>query len=69
MGNMFDRLNGGAAKKWANPGLDNLGPTQHEMARANQRETLRLAKEGKLGEKKVKKSYYERQLDKFGFTS
>lgn len=67
MRNMFDRLENGTPKKWANPGLDGLGPTQQDMQQAERRATLRLAKEGKLGEKKVRKSYYEKQLERFGF--
>ena len=63
--NMFDIMESGYAGRWVQPGLDNVGPTDSELKRATQRETLARAKKGVLGKKR--KTYYERQLEKFGF--
>ena len=64
--NMFDLIDKGYAGKWGEPGLDAIGPTQSqaERDRLHQREELIKARQGR----KTRKSYYERQLEKFGFT-
>lgn len=52
-------------RKWSQPGLDSLGPTSSDLRRQKQREALAQAKAGTSGQKR--KSYYEKQLEKFGF--
>lgn len=63
--NMFDLIESGYAGRWGNPGLDRVGPTQSiaERERIHQREELIKARQGR----KSRKSYYEKQLEKFGF--